>query len=440
MISVSQAENAYLARFAQLEHSLAGNGHAWVGRLREEAMHRFAELGFPTTRLEDWKQTNVAPLVDTPFQPAPYLFNAWVRNSLRDSPWFKGDTYRITFINGHFCPQLSSESPLPYGIRVGSLASALREGDSAVEEHLGRYASSEHHAFVALNTAFIADGAFIAVPRGIVAEKPIHLLFATAPSDEPTVSHPRNLILVGRGSEVTLIESYLNLGEGVYFTNAVTEIVADENAVVRYAKTQRESDRAFHIATVQFSLGRAANVTSFSGDFGGRLVREEVNGVLAGEGSEFALDGLYVATGAQHIDNHTTIDHAQPHCASREVYKGILDGKARGVFNGKIMVRKDAQKTDAKQSNRNLLLSAEAQVNTKPQLEIYADDVKCTHGATVGQLDSEALFYLRSRGISQHEARALLTYAFANEVIDRVTYEPLRARVRESVFTRLAGG
>jgi Fe-S cluster assembly protein SufD len=270
------------------------------------------------------------------------------------------------------------------------------------------------------------DGAFVSVPKGVVLKQPLHLAFLASAGSKPAVAHPRSLILAGVNSQASIVESYIGAKGDVYFTNAVTELVADENAVIDHYKLQRESTEAFHVATMQVHLGRGSNVTSHSIALGGALVRNDVNAMLAAEGGECTLNGLYLAAGRQHIDNHTRIDHAMPHCASHELYKGILDGQAHGVFNGKIYVHPDAQKTDAKQTNKTLLLSPDAVINTKPQLEIYADDVKCTHGATIGQLADEALFYLRSRGIGRQEARNLLTFAFANDLVSRIKIEAIR--------------
>jgi Fe-S cluster assembly protein SufD len=291
---------------------------------------------------------------------------------------------------------------------------------------------------VALNTAFAEDGALIEIPRGLVVEEPIHLLFVSTPGTEPAVSHPRNLILAGRESQATIIEAYVGLGDGVYFTNAVSEIVTAEGAVIDHYKLQGESEKAFHVATVQGLQERSSSLNSHNLSFGAALTRNDVNSVLDAEGAECTLNGLFVVAGRQHVDNHTTLDHAKPHCNSHELYKGILDGQAVGVFNGKIMVRKEAQKTNAIQSNKNLLLSEGAVINTKPQLEIYADDVRCTHGATVGQLDRDALFYMQTRGIAREAARDLLTYAFAGDLFDRVNVATVRNRLDEALYSKLS--
>jgi len=449
MIAVNESQDVYLSSFSELEKQLAGSGQGWLDQLRREAIHRFADLGFPTSHDEEWKYTNVAPIAAVPFQPVPV--RARQAASLR-FPFADLQCSRLVFVNGHFSPVFSSLGALPAGAKVGSLAAALASrgnGSSVLEEHLARHASFENHAFVALKTAFMEDGAFIDIPKGSVVEKPIALLFVTAANGQPVITHPRNLILVGRGSQVSFIEAYVGLSavppptrssslEKPYFTNAVTEIVAGEGAVIDYSRVQQESESAFHVATVQAQQARSSSVTTYSIALGASLAREEVNAVLDGEGAECLLNGLYVIGGRQHVDNHTVIDHAKPRCGSRELYKGVLDGHSTGVFNGKIIVRKDAQKTDSKQSNKNLLLSEDAVINTKPQLEIFADDVKCTHGATIGQVDPEAIFYLRSRGIGLAEARHLLVQAFAHDVIDRIKFAPLRLRLEEALLARLA--
>ena len=324
---------------------------------------------------------------------------------------------------------------------VHSLAAVLQAHPEWVEPYLARHAKFQEHAFTALNTAFLQDGVFLSVPKGKVIAEPIELLFVSTTPGEGTVSHPRNLVVVGPGAQLTLIETFVGLDENVYFTNAVTEIVAGEGAVIDHYKIQRESVEAFHIATTQIYQTRGSNFSSHFVSLGGSLVRNEINVVLDGENCECTLNGLYLANGTQHVDCHTVIDHAKPHCNSHELYKAVLDGKGHGVFNGKIFVRQDAQKTDAKQTNQTLLLSNDATINTKPQLEIFADDVKCTHGATVGQLQEEQLFYLRTRGIGLQEARSLLTFAFANDIVGRIKVEPIRAQleallIRKEEFTQ----
>lgn len=438
MIALGEKEGLYLAMFRQLEEKFAQSGPSWLHEIRKAAIESFAELGFPTTHHEEWKYTSVVPIANTEFRPAPLAPTASVAQKIKQLPLADLGCSRLVFVNGHYSPELSTLDALPKGVQVGSLAAALQGPAASLEAHLARYADYKTHPFVALNTAFLEDGAFVEIPKGVVVEKPIQLLFVAEPGGAPTIVHPRNLVLVGPTSQVAIIETYLGLVDEVYFTNAVTELVVGQDAMVDYCKVERESDAAFHYARVQVHQDRSSRVATHSIQLGGALVREEVQTVLDGEGGEATLDGLYVISGRQHVDNHTTIDHAKPHCVSREVYKGVLEGKSEGVFNGKIIVREDAQKTDSKQSNRNLLLSEGAVINTKPQLEIYADDVKCTHGATVGQIDPDAIFYLRSRGILLQEARKLLTYAFANDVLGRIKHEPLRELLKAGLFARLA--
>ena len=435
-IALKESEELYLKDFRELENRQSATAPAWLSKLRSEGMQAFAELGFPTTRLEDWKYCNVAPIAGAHFRPAAYELEEGIQERVEEISFSGLDGTRLVFVNGHYVEELSTIGELPAGTRVTSLAKAVKQSEAAAER-LGRYASHKTHPFVALNTAFMDDGAFIEVPRGVVVESPIEVLYVSTGGEGPWVAHPRNLLIAGQGSQVALVETYVGLGDGVYFNNAVTEIVAEDNAHVDYAKLQSESEAAFHVATVLAYAGRNAAATTNSIQFGARLGREEVTMVLDGEGAEGYLYGLYVTNGRQLIDNHTTIDHAQPHCSSREFYKGILDGKSTGVFNGKILVRKDAQKTDSKQSDQNLLLSETATINTKPQLEIFADDVRCTHGATIGQIDPESIFYLRSRGIGLEEARNLLMVAFAGEIIHRVKVVPFQRQLKAALLAKM---
>src|SRR5579862_184246 len=438
MNTVKEQEGTYLASFGRLESSLNSGAPEWLPKLRHAAIESFAELGFPTTHDEEWIYTSVSAIATTAFEPAHVKLTAELRERITRLPLADLDCHRLTFINGSYVPELSSLGELPKGVKAGNIASGWKTHGALLERHLGRYADAKTHAFVALNTAFFEDGALIEIAKGVVLPKPLHILQISLGGAHPTVSHPRNLIWVGETAQASIIETFVSLGEETTFTNTITEIVAREGALVDYTKVQQESDAAYHYARVQVHQERSSNVATHSIQLGGLLTREEVNTVLDGEGAESHLYGLYVIAGGQHVDNHTIIDHAQPHCASREVYKGVLDGKSQGVFNGKIIVRPDAQKTDSKQSNKNLLLSEDAIINTKPQLEIYADDVKCTHGATVGQIDPEAVFYLRSRGIGVSEAKKLLTFAFANDVMERIKYQPLRERLAERMYARLA--
>jgi Fe-S cluster assembly protein SufD len=436
MIDVMDEKEVYLADFARFEKQGGANGQSWVQEIRQAAIDRFAELGFPTTREEEWRFTSVAPLAQIPFQAVgAYGRRDLTVEQLQRVAFGTAHRNRLVFVNGHYAPDLSSLPALPPGVVVTNLAAALETHPAWVEVYLAKYASYENHAFTALNTAFLKDGAFVYLPKDRVLAEPLHLLFVSTTGEEATVAHPRNLIVAGAQSQLTLVESYVGLKDDVYFTNAVTELIAGPGAIVDHYKLQRESQHAFHVATLHIHQDRGSNISSHYVGLGGSLVRNEIHAVLAAEGCACTLNGLYLADGTQLMDNHTVIDHAKPHCPSHELYKGILNGKARGVFNGKIFVRQDAQKTDAKQTNQTLLLSEDATINTKPQLEIYADDVKCTHGATVGQLDEESIFYLRSRGIGLEAARSLLTFAFANDIISRIRIEPIRTYLENYLLT-----
>ncbi|MBI4460768.1 MAG: Fe-S cluster assembly protein SufD [Acidobacteria bacterium] len=441
MPDVMAPTDLYLANFRALKSGLADSEPDWLGRLREEAFQAFSEMGFPAARDEEWKYTSVAPIVQTAFQPAFEQKASQSRPRAASlEPWRSLSEICLVFVNGSYCEPLSSLQGLPSAAKAGSLARWLREESNGAVEHLARYADHRAHPFVGLNTALWHDGAYLWFPKGTVLEKPVQLLFVSTAAGAPVASHPRCLILAERETQLTIVQTYLGVGQGTCFSNSVTEIVAGENAVIDHYNLQFENELSSHIATLQVYQDRGANFTSCSVSFGGALVRNEVNAVLDAEGAECTLNGIYLAQGRQHMDNRTSLDHAKPHCSSRQVYNGVLDGHATGVFNGRIIVRPDAQKTDAIQKNRNLLLSEAAVVNTKPQLEIFANDVRCTHGATVGQIDPEALFYLRSRGIAQEEARNLLVYAFAGDILDRIRVADIRTRVEDVLHARLAFG
>jgi Fe-S cluster assembly protein SufD len=428
--SLSTAGARFLSEFDA--RAGAADGPAWLRQRRERGIAAFAALGFPTTRDEEWRFTPVAPIADTAFvQGEPLHVSA-----AELTPWLFGaeTAAELVFVNGIFVPAFSRTADLPAGLVVGALSHVIAADGSDVERHLAQLASFEVSAFAALNTAFAGEGAFVRVRKNAVVERPVHVVFYSTVSGAPSVSHPRLLALVGEHAEVRLIETYAGPAGQVYFTNAVSEFVAGDRAIVDHYRVQRESKAAYHVGTMQLRTGRETTFVSHNLALGAALARNDVGAELAGEGGDTTLNGVYVASGTQLVDNHTTIDHAQPHNGSHEVYKGLLGGRARGIFNGKIIVRPDAQKTDAKQTNKALLLSDAAQINTKPQLEIFADDVKCTHGATVGQLDPEMLFYLRARGLSLHDARSLLIQGFAGDLVNRVKFEPLRARIETALL------
>jgi Fe-S cluster assembly protein SufD len=430
------AADAYWEKFEQFEKEV--KHPSWLFPIRKAGISRFAELGFPTLHDEDWRFTNVTPIAKLPFKPifAPSrdqlnaaTLNRFSFSSLKAS--------RLVFIDGHFSKELSSILPQAEGIKIGSLATAFETDSTIVEKHLSRYIGTGSTAFSSLNTAFFHDGAFIYVPAGKIVADPIHLLFVSTSSEAGATTHPRNLIIAEKGSQLTVVESFVSTVSGSYFTNSVEELVIGEGAVVEHCKFQDESPEAFHIAAIHVELGRNCNFIAHSIATGARLSRNNIWTNLAAEGVECILNGLYLTKDDQLADNHMIVEHAKPHCNSHEYYNGILDDRSKGVFHGRILVRPDAQKTDAKQTNKNLLLSENATIDTKPQLEIYADDVKCTHGATIGQLNDESIFYLRARGIGLETARRMLIHAFAGEIIDRIRCAPIREEMDKIVWDRL---
>lgn len=443
------AEENYLSAFERFAKNGSVGDPSWVRQLRERAISRFTKMGFPTARRgnEEWKYTNIGPIAKIPFQSLPAVVADLPQPRQIERFLFgKSSWSRLVFVNGNYAEELSRVSSLPDGVTVGNLAEAITKEPELVEKHLARYASYETKPFTALNTAFVRDGAFIQIPDGILLEEPIHLLFLSTQRDRPTVSHPRLLILIGRESKATIIESYGSLASeavprrganGGYFTNGVTEVVVGEGATVDHYRLQEQSPEAFHIVTANVALARDSSYSSVTLDIGGKLARNNLNLFMGAEGASCSLNGLYLVTDSQHVDNQVVIDHAKSHTTSRELYKGILDGKSRAVFGGSIVVRKNAQKVDAQQSDKNLLLSDEAEADTKPAFWIYADDVKCAHGAACGKLDPDALFYLQSRGMSDPAARRLLTRGFVSEVIQTIASEPVRAHVDKLVTETL---
>jgi Fe-S cluster assembly protein SufD len=431
---VMTGADPYLEKFNQFQKQ-AGQP-AWLYPLRKTGFSSFACQGFPMSQDEDWRFTNVTPIAKRPFKPVfQAAADASARKTLHRAAFANRPGSRLVFINGHYSAGLSS--PPAAGLKIGNLAAALA-GDSAfLEKHLAQYTQIQGNAFAALNQAFFTDGAFIHVPAGVVVEDPVQLFYISSASQTGAAIHPRNLVIAETNSKVTVIESYLSARNAACFTNAVTELVAGDNATVEFLKFQDEAPDAYHIATIHGHFGRASHVNVHSFALGARLSRNNIRANLAGEGIECILNGLYLTKGDQLADHHMVVEHAQPHCASHEYFNGILDGKSKGVFHGRILVRQIAQKTDAKQTNKNLLLSDDATADTKPQLEIYADDVKCTHGATIGQLNEESIFYLRSRGIGADTARQMLIHAFAGEIIERIRCQPARDEMDKLVWERL---
>ena len=406
--------------------------------LRKGGLARFSELGFPTLQHEDWRFTNVAPIAKLAFKPVfEAASDGLAAQVFKNFPFASLSGTRLVFVNGHFAASLSQIPKLPGGVKVSSLAALLASEPELLEKNLAQQSQGSKNAFTALNQAFFLDGGFIYVPAGEVVEEPIQLIYVATANHRGATIQPRNIIVAETGSQLTVIESYVTSGGSGYFTNTVTELVAGDNAIVEVLKYQDEAADAFHMAAIYGKFGRASNVNIHSFALGAKISRNSIRTNLAGEGLECVLNGLYLTRGEQLADHHMIVEHAYPHCASHEYFNGILDDKSRGVFHGRILVQSIAQKTDAKQTNKNLLLSDDATANTKPQLEIYADDVKCTHGATIGQLNQESIFYLRSRGIGPDTARRMLIHAFAGEIIERIRHEPARDVLDKLVWERL---
>ncbi len=428
---VAERLDGVLAEHGRFIQGRGSQAPGWLRDLRARGVARFSALGFPTVRQEEWRFTRVAPIVETSFRladKAPTNAAELVaRVAVPGAP-------RIVILNGHFAPELSATDGLPGGVMAGSLGRAFVD-DAPCIRHLGQM-PWEHAAFAALNTAFLEDGALIVIPADTVVEAPLHIVLINGGAGK-SMAHPRTLIVAGRGSRARVAQTFLGAPGESHFTNAVTEVSVGENATLDLYTDQRETDTAYHIAALQAHLQRGSTFRSRAFTLGGKLLRNDVSAVLGGEGAHCALDGCYLVDGDRLVDNHTTIDHATPHCTSHELYKGILDGKSRAVFNGRIIVREDAQKTDAKQTNRALLLSDQAQINSNPQLEIFADDVKCTHGAAIGQLDEEALFYLRARGLTMKDARDMLIHAYAGEVLEGITIDSLKYQLERELFMQL---
>jgi Fe-S cluster assembly protein SufD len=425
----------FLESFSRFESPLQPS---WLLPLRKAGIARFMDLGFPTLQDEDWRFTNLAPLTKLPLHPVGESANeAAAKTTLEKHIFTQLSGPRLVFVDGQCSTALSSVHGLPAGVRVSNLTAALVADSESIKKQLGLCALTDDNAFAALNQAFFTDGGYVQLPAGVSVAEPIQFIFISTAKQAGATSQPRNLIVAGANSRATVIESYISTDNTAYFTNAVTEIVAGENAALEHLKFQDEAPEAFHLATIAGNLGRTSKVSVHSFALGAKLSRNNIRAKLAGEGLECILNGLYLTRGEQLADHHMIVEHAQPHCASHEYFNGILDDKSKGVFHGRIYVHPIAQKTDAKQTNKNLLLSDDATADTKPQLEIYADDVKCTHGATVGQLNDESIFYLRSRGLDRETARRMLIHAFAGEIIARVKHDAVREQLDKVIWDRL---
>jgi len=430
-------KDVHLTNFRRFEKEANGDGATmpWLDELRKAGMARFDLVGFPSQKDEHWRHTQLAPIVRTKFELAANVINDAALDAVKDFGFGAEAVSELVFVNGHYNAQLSKLGKLPRGVVVNSLAKALESDGKSISQHLGRTADFQANPFVALNTGFIRDGAYLFVPRGAAIEQPIHLLFVNTGSDKPVVSHPRVLIVAEDNAEFTLVNTFAGAG-GQHFSNVVTEVVAGNDCRIDYTTLQHEATESFHVSTLQVRLGRNSNFVSQAATLGGRVTRNDLNCVLAGEGAEATLNGLVIIGGEQHCDNHTLLDHAAPNCPSHELYKHVLSDKASGVFRGKILVRQIAQKTNSKQTSKSLLLSDDAYMNSQPALEIYADDVKCTHGSTVGPVDEDMMFYFRTRGVGKQQARDLLTYAFAADITRRIKIEPVRRRLEDFMAAR----
>ena len=433
MIAETQVPESYLEQFDQRRSWAEPE---WLARLRQESFGLFTEAGFPTTHDEDWRFTNITPISRSEFQSPPQVrLEPAALESFRISEF----VCRLVFVNGRFAPELCRFPALPQGVILGSLAEQIATNPSLVEQHLGKHLNVKRDVFAALNTAFFEDGAFIYVPRNTVLLHPVYVLFVSAGADAAVAEHPRSLIIAEENSQTSVVEDYVTLDDGSAstFSNTATELIAGSGAVASHFMLVRQGQRSFNVSTLRIQQERSSNVSTHSFLLSSSLVRNNVHPVLNGGGAECLINGLFMAGSGQHMDNYMLVEHAAPHCNSRQFYNGILNGSGHGVFHGRIIVHKDAQKTDAKQTNRNLLLSDNAQIDTKPQLEIYADDVKCTHGATIGQVDESALFYLRARGLDEASARHLLLLAFANECLDRIASHSVRSHLERLVMASL---
>lgn len=422
----------YLSNFGEFEKRLNGGKESFIHTKRKEALSNFSRLDFPTTKDEEWKYTSIAPLLKYNFVPT-YESKNVSKEFIKSLLFDEMEHSLIVFINGRYSAEHSDLLNLPKGVIVGSIDNEIKNNNEVLLKHFGKYADYRNHIFTSLSTAYADDGAFIYIPAGRIVEEPIHIIFVTDSSNEKILTQPRNLFVAGKNSQVTIIEHYLGNEDEIYFTNAVTEIVAEESSVVDHIKLQEESKKAFHIARMEVDQESSSNFSSHLISTGADLTRNDFNVRFNAEGGECTLNGLYMIDGTQLFDAHTLMDHAKPHCTSHEHYKGILDDQSRGVFNGKVIVRQDAQKTNAFQENNNILLSDQALVNTKPQLEIFADDVKCSHGATIGQMDDDAKFYLKSRGIGEEASKGILLHAFASDVITSIKMESVRNYIEKLI-------
>lgn len=432
-----ETTRVWLDRFGELEDQLTGRSAPWLRQVRRAALSQFAEHGLPTTRVEEWKYTSLHPIRKRDFAPTPSEPATLSEEELARVRVAGLDCHELVFVDGVFSREHSRINNLPEGVVATDLGTALADNPEALEPHLAHYATHSHSSFTALNTAFLEDGACVQLLDDVELDKPLHLAFVSTNRESPIVCHPRVLVIAGSGSRARIVESYVGLEGAGNLTNAVTEMVLGPRARIDHYRLQRESTRGFHIGGLHVRQHEDSRFVSHNVNIGGRLVRNDLRFTLVGEGAEAVMNGFYMGEGRQHVDNHTWAEHEAPRTYSDEYYKGILNGRARGVFNGLVHVHPDAQQIAAHQKNANLVLSRRAEIDTKPELLIYADDVECSHGATVGQLDDDALFYLRSRGLDEEMARNVLIHAFADDVTSRINLEPVRRLVEDEILGHL---
>ena len=424
----------YLADFKQLQNIKKDD---WFSKQRQSAFNIFQKSGFPSTRKENWKYTDVRPIAKNLFSNIANS-NVVINDDEIDAILFKDlECIELVFVNGTYSEKYSNIKNLPNELTIKNMANALGNDEDFLKKHLSQYVNDNSSSFTALNTAFIQDGAYINVPSDLILERPISITYVSKDNSNIFATHPRNLIFMGENSKATIIENYIGIDNTNYFTNAVTETSLSQGASLKHYKIQQESSNAFHIGNLNASQNKDSRFESHSISIGGALVRNDINAQLNEEGAEIIMNGLYMTDNAQHIDNHTRVDHFKPYTQSNQNYRGVLNGKSRGVFNGKVVVHPQAQKIEAYQNNANLLLSDDAEIDTKPELEIYADDVKCNHGATIGQLDNDMLFYLRSRAVDEQTARSLLTYAFVDEIINNISFQSIKNKLEHLIIGRL---
>lgn len=425
----------YIDDFKMFEADLNGQAASPIHKLRQQAIKSFEAVGFPTPSDEAWKSINLSVLTK-PYRQSTAGAGAISAEVVKDA-LLGIDAWTIVFVDGFYNKAFSDLSEIPTGLTVTSIADAIQSESSILTGHLSSVADLDH-AFTALNTAFLKDGALVHVARNVAIERPVHVLYLSTSSDEPSVSYPRSLFVAEENSQLTVVETFAGIGSGSYVSNHVAEIIVGDRAVVDHYKVGLEGDEALHVANQLVRQGKASSFSSHSISIGGAFVRNDVSSALDGEACESTINGLYVLNGEQHCDNYTLLEHRKPGCPSHELYKGILDDSARAIFRGKIHVHQIAQQTDAYQQNQNILLSENARINTKPQLEIYADDVKCSHGATIGQIDDDALFYLQTRGISRQTAHRMMLEAFAADVLGKIKIKNLRNALTDRVLRKIA--